>query len=59
MIVDEGLTVRQVAEIFGIHNSNVYRAIGGSIGGIYSDVQDSWKQNKKRSQYKKKESTNK
>jgi hypothetical protein len=53
------MKVRQVAEIFGIHNSNVYRAIGGSIGGIYSDVQDSWKQNKKRSQYKKKESTNK
>jgi hypothetical protein len=46
-ILASGCTIRQAGEIFGIHNSNVYRAIAPLLGSPYSDVREEvWPYNK-------------
>lgn len=47
MIVDEGLTLRQIADVLGIHNANVYRAVVGRVGGKFSDIPSAWAGNKR------------
>jgi len=46
LIADEHLTLRQVAEIVGLHNSNVYRRLAGRLGRRHREVVLVWIANK-------------
>ncbi len=46
-ILETHCTVRQAAEVFGIHNSNVYRAVAGLLGHPFGDLPDVWRENKR------------
>jgi DNA invertase Pin-like site-specific DNA recombinase len=48
-IIESGASTREAASVFGINQSNVYRALAGLMGSPYSDVQDIWLANKLRS----------
>lgn len=46
-ILATGCTLREAAEVFGIHNSNVYRAVAPILGHPYSDLPEVWRENKR------------
>lgn len=46
-ILETGCTLREAAEVFGIHNSNVYRTVAHMLGHPFGDLPDVWKENKR------------
>lgn len=40
-------TLREAAQVFGIHNSNVCRAVAPILGHPFTDVREVWKANKR------------